>query len=69
MHMPVRELRFFDINLYTCDTICECKTHWDRDPITDEIKPHKHKFSVKHELLKDAQHLKVYDRTRVRDVW
>jgi hypothetical protein len=61
MHIPVREHGYFDINLYVCDTLCNYNCDFGRevDPITDEvtIKPNKHKFSVKHELLKDAQHL------------
>lgn len=28
-----------------------------------------HKFSAKHEILKDAEHLKIYDRTHLRDIW
>ena len=69
--MPVRYIRYFDINLYTCETICECRFGSDSDPLTAEVilKPHKHKFSAKHELLKDAGHLKVYDRTHVKGIW
>ena len=72
MHLPVRELGyFFDINLYTCETLCECHFGSETDYIADEviIKPHKHKFSAKHEILLDSEHLKIYDRTHVKDVW
>jgi hypothetical protein len=57
MYIPVREYGYFDINLYTCSTICGCGCG------------RAHMFSVKHEILTDAQHLKVYDRTHVEDVW
>ena len=51
MYIPVREWDYFDICLYTCDTVCECVYGADRDPINYDIKikPHSHKFSVKHE--------------------
>jgi C4-type Zn-finger protein len=70
-HMPVREFGYFDINLYVCNTLCECRFGSKTDPITNmtEIRPHKHKFSVKHEILTDAKHLKIYDRTHVNGVW
>src|SRR5215208_4332325 len=60
MRLPVRWYEYFDINLYNCGTQCECHFGAERDPITDKItiKPHKHKFSVKHEILTDASHLK-----------
>lgn len=69
--MPVRENGYFNINLYTCETICDCYFGSDTDPLTYDIivKPHKHKFSVKHEILTDAEHLKIYDRTHVKGVW
>ena len=38
-------------------------------PVIDTLKPHKHKFSAKHEILTDAEHLKIYDRTHFKDVW
>jgi hypothetical protein len=57
LYMPVREFGFFDINLYNCNTICGC----------DCGKPHR--FSAKHELLRDAGHLKIYDRTHVKGAW
>jgi hypothetical protein len=71
MHLPVRWYEYFDTNLYTCDTRCECHYGAERDPITDKItiKPHKHKFSAKHDILTDASHLKIYDRTHFKDVW
>ena len=71
MHMPVREFRYFDICLYTCNTVCNCDFNSDTDPITTKvtIKPHNHKFSAKHELVTDADHLKIYDRTHFKDVW
>jgi hypothetical protein len=28
-----------------------------------------HKYSTKHKILKDAEHLKIYDRTNVKGVW
>ena len=59
MHMPVREFGYFDTNLYTCNTVCGCSRGCDRP----------HKFSAKHELLRDAGHLKIYDRTHFKDVW
>jgi hypothetical protein len=73
MHIPVREFRYFDINLYVCDTLCECD--WNPDPIKYDVsgleikKSHSHKFSAKHEFLKDVEHLKIYDRTHIKDVW
>jgi hypothetical protein len=57
MHMPVREFGFFDINLYDCNTVCECGCG---RPL---------RFSIKHELLRDAGRLKIYDRTHVKSVW
>jgi hypothetical protein len=61
MHVPVREFGYFDMNLYTCETTCLCAFGAEYDPIinTAELKPHKHKFSVKHEILTDAEHLKI----------
>jgi hypothetical protein len=71
MYMPERYLRYFDICLYTCNTTCDCTFGSDTDPITNKvtIKPHNHKFSAKHEILTDAEHLKIYDRTHFKDVW
>jgi hypothetical protein len=71
MDMKVREYGYFDICLYTCDTTCDCAFGSDTDPITgkDTLKPHNHKFSAKHEILTDAEHLKIYDRTHFKDVW
>lgn len=57
MHMKVREFGYFDINLYSCNNLCGCGCG----------KPHK--FSTKHELFQDAEHLKIYDRTHIKDVW
>jgi hypothetical protein len=28
-----------------------------------------HKYSTKHKILNDAEHLKIYDRTNVKGVW
>ena len=71
MHMEVREFGSFDICLYTCSTLCDCAFGSETDPIIhkDTLKPHKHKFSIKHELLRDADHLKIYNRTHFKDVW
>jgi hypothetical protein len=73
MYMPVREFsfRYFDICLYTCDTFCKCVYGANRDPINYDIKikPHNHKFSVKHEILFDSDHLEIYDRTHQKGVW
>ena len=71
MDMKVREYGYFDLYLYTCDTTCDCVFGSESDPITYNIviKPHKHKFSAKHEILTDADHLKIYDRTHFKDVW
>ena len=72
IHIPVREFGFFDICLYTCNTDCGCDWNPGREYAVDgsEIeKPHNHKFSVKHEILIDAQNLRIYDRTHFRDVW
>jgi hypothetical protein len=71
MHVPIREFGYFDMNLYTCETMCQCAFGAEYDPITDttELKPHKHKFSVKHEILTDAEQLKIYDRTHVKNPW
>jgi ssDNA-binding Zn-finger/Zn-ribbon topoisomerase 1 len=71
MYMPERYLGYFDIKLYSCNTICNCNFYSDFDPITTKVtlKPHNHKFSAKHELLSDADHLKIYDRTHFKDVW
>ena len=71
MDMKVREYGYFDLNLYTCDTTCDCGFGMETDPITSRVKlkPHKHKFSAKHEILTDADHLKIYDRTHFKDVW
>jgi hypothetical protein len=71
MYMPVREFGYFDINLYVCNTRCEYHfgTGYDITAGRMIVKSHKHKFSVKHEILTDAQHLKIYDRTHVEDVW
>jgi hypothetical protein len=71
MDMKVREYGYFDICLYTCNTTCDCAFGSDIDPITgeDTLKPHNHKFSAKHEILTDAEHLKIYDRTHFKDVW
>ena len=71
MYIPVREWDYFDICLYTCDTFCECEYDAGRDPINYDIKikPHNHKFSVKHELLWDSERLKIYDRTHQKGVW
>jgi hypothetical protein len=71
MHMPERYLSYFDICLYTCNTTCDCAFGSDTDPITgkDTLKPHNHKFSAKQEILTDAEHLKIYDRTHFKDVW
>lgn len=57
MHMPVRDFGYFDINLYTCETVCGCGCGKS------------HKFSVKHEFLRDAEKLKVYDRTHTQGAW
>jgi len=61
MHLPVREYGSFDMNLYICETVCTCNFSSDIDPITNEVKlkPHNHKFSVKHELFTDADNLKI----------
>jgi len=71
MYLPVREFAYFDMGLYTCETTCHCLFDADDNPLYDEpeIKPHKHKFSIKHDLLLDADHLKVYDRTHQKGVW
>lgn len=71
MYMPERYLRYFDICLYTCNTTCNCAFGSDTDRITNKvtIKPHKHKFSAKHEILTDAEHLKIYDRTHSQSAW
>lgn len=73
MYLPVREFGFgyFDICLYTCDAVCECVFGAYHDPInySIEIKPHNHKFSVKHEILFDSDHLRIYDRTHQKGVW
>jgi hypothetical protein len=57
MHMKVREFGYFDLNLYSCSNHCKCGCG----------KPHK--FSAKHELYYDAEHLKIYDRTHIKDIW
>jgi hypothetical protein len=57
MYMPVRDFGYFDINLYTCVNTCACGCGKF------------HKFSVKHDILKDVEHLKVYDRTHIKSVW
>jgi hypothetical protein len=74
MDMKVREFgRYFDINLYTCKTVCECG--WNPGPIKYAVdgseirKTHTHKFLVKHEFITNAGYLKVYDRTHFKDVW
>ena len=69
--MKVREYGYFDACLYTCDNTCDCAFGSDTDPIPgiDTLKPHNHKFSEKHEILTDAEHLKIYDRTHFKDVW
>jgi hypothetical protein len=59
MHMRVREFGYFDINLYACSTVCSCS------PVCDKV----HKFSAKHELLRDVRNLKIYDRTHFKNVW
>ena len=71
MDMKVREYGYFDLNLYTCNTVCDCGFGMETDPITSRVKlkPHKHKFSAKHEIVTDADHLKIYDRTHFKDVW
>jgi hypothetical protein len=73
MDMQVRELgHYFDACLYTCSGVCcECHFGSEYDPINGKttIKPHHHKFSVKHEVLIDAECLKVFDRTHVKDIW
>ena len=53
------------------DTTCDCGFGSESDPITYNMvtKPHNHKFSAKHEILTDADHLKIYDRTHFKDVW
>lgn len=57
MHMEVREFGYFDLCLYSCNNLCGCGCG----------KPHK--FSTKHELYQDAEHLKIYDRTHITDIW
>jgi len=72
MYMPERYLRYFDICLYTCcGKACDCAYGSHTDPITgeDTLKPHSHKFSAKHEILTDAEHLKIYDRTHTQSAW
>jgi len=72
MDMKVRDYGYFDLNLYTCSgNACNCDFGSDTDLITNKvtIKPHNHKFSAKHEILTDADHLKIYDRTHFKVVW
>jgi hypothetical protein len=71
MYLPVREFAYFDMALYTCETACLCLFEADINPLYDKpkIKPHRHKFSIKHDILLDASYLKVYDRTHQRGVW
>lgn len=62
IHIPVRSLRYFDINLYSCETHCQCSNSC--------LDLHRlHRFSAKHDFLKDASHLKIYDRTHKKGVW
>jgi hypothetical protein len=55
------------------DTVCDCG--WNPGPVKYAVdgseikKPHNHKFSVKHEMVTDAEHLKVFDSTHIKDVW
>jgi hypothetical protein len=37
MDMKVREYGYFDLNLYTCDTTCDCAFRSDTDPITNKV--------------------------------
>jgi hypothetical protein len=59
MYMPIREFGYFDVNLYVCNTICGCSHDCGKA----------HRFSAKHDLLNDAEHLKIYNRTYIKGVW